>query len=304
MIYTVTLNPSVDYVLNVDDFQPGILNRSMSEYKYPGGKGINVSRVLNNLGVQNTALGFCGGFTGNFICDSLKKEGILVNFITIKDDCRINVKIKSCEESEINAHGPAIDTQSLAQLIKQIEQIANGDCLVLAGNIQKSLPQDIYAQIQDKCHDKQIHIIVDTTDKSLLASLAKQPFLIKPNHHELGEIFNVTLNSIPEIIKYAHKLQDMGARNIIVSLAKDGALLIDAEQNVYHANAPDGILRNSVGAGDSLIGGFIADYTQNNDLTSAFKYGVAAGSATAFSMDLCTFSEVEKLLPQINIKKI
>jgi 1-phosphofructokinase len=303
MIYTVTFNPSVDYVVGVDDFQQGKINRLKSEYKYPGGKGINVSRVLNNLDIKSKALGFIGGFTGEFIKTSLEKEGIATDFIQVQEDTRINVKLKSNEETEINGAGPDIDEEALNILFNMLEELGSEDYLVLAGNVQKTLPRDIYAQIQEKLMNNKAKVIVDTTGEALTATLKYKPFLIKPNNHELSEIFGVEIATQEDIIVYAKKLLEMGADNVIVSMAGEGALLICGE-GVYHAQAPKGEVKNSVGAGDSLIGGFLANYSKSLNLTEAFRWGVASGSATAFSLDLCTKDEVEKLLVQIKVTKL
>ncbi len=303
MIYTVTFNPSVDYVVGVDDFQQGKINRLKSEYKYPGGKGINVSRVLNNLDIKSKALGFIGGFTGEFIKTSLEKEGIDTDFIQVQEDTRINVKLKSNEETEINGAGPDIDEEALNILFNMLEELGSEDYLVLAGNVQKTLPRDIYAQIQEKLMNNKAKVIVDTTGEALTATLKYKPFLIKPNNHELSEIFGVEIVTQEDIIVYAKKLLEMGAENVIISMAGEGALLI-CREGVYHAEAPKGEVKNSVGAGDSLIGGFLANYSKSLDLTEAFRWGVASGSATAFSLDLCTKDEVEKLLVQIKVTKL
>jgi 1-phosphofructokinase len=303
MICTVTLNPSIDYVIKVDDFRAGAVNRVASEDKYPGGKGINVSRVLNNFGIKNKALGFIGGFTGEFIKNSLQNQGVYTDFIEVAGDTRINVKLKSKEETEINGAGPIVKEEDLNKLFVKIETLDSEDYLVLAGNVQKSLPANVYSLIQEKCLSKKVKVIVDTTGEALTSTLKYKPFLIKPNNHELGEIFGVKIQSREEIIQYAQKLRDKGAENIIISMAAHGALLL-CDEGVYHASAPKGIVKNSVGAGDSMIAGFLASYSQNLNIVDAFKYGAASGSATAFSMDLCKKQEVEALLKEINITKI
>lgn len=303
MIYTVTFNPSVDYMVEVNDFQQGKINRVKNEYKYPGGKGINVSRVLNNLDIKSKALGFIGGFTGEFIKTSLERQGVSTDFIQVQEDTRINVKLKSNEETEINGAGPDIDEKALSELFKMLKKLGSQDYLVLAGNVQKTLPRDIYAQIQEKLMDNKVKVIVDTTGQALTATLKYKPFLIKPNNHELSEIFGVEIITQEDIIVYAKKLLEMGAENVIVSMAGEGALLICGE-GVYHAEAPKGEVKNSVGAGDSLIGGFIANYTKSLDLTEAFRWGIASGSATAFSLDLCRKDEVKKLLSQVKVTKL
>lgn len=303
MIYTVTFNPSVDYIVQVENFLPGTINRVKGDYKYPGGKGINVSRVLNNLDVESKALGFIGGFTGDFIKASLEENGVYTDFIKVQEDTRINVKLKSNEETEINGAGSNIDEKALNQLFKKLEKLGSEDYLVLAGNIQRTLPRNIYAQIQERLVKNKVKVIVDTTGEALTATLKHKPFLIKPNNHELSEIFGVEINTREDIVFYAKRLLDMGAENVIISMAGEGALLV-CKEGVYHAAAPKGDVKNSVGAGDSLIGGFLASYSQNLDLIEAFKWGIASGSATAFSLDLCTKDEVEKLLSEIKVTKL
>lgn len=303
MIYTITFNPSIDYVVQVENFMPGEVNRVKQDFKYPGGKGINVSRVLNNLNVKSKALGFIGGFTGEYIMNALKNEGIDTDFIKVKGDTRINVKLKSNEETEINGAGPQIDRNDIEKLFEKIEKLTSDDFLVLAGNVQKTLPIDIYGQIQKNCLNNNVKVIVDTTGEALLNTLKHKPFLIKPNNHELSEIFNVPINTQEEIIHYGNKLLDMGAQNVIVSMASNGALLI-CNEGVYHASAPKGTVKNSVGAGDSVIAGFLANYTSSLDIIKAFKWGASSGSATAFSLDLCKKDEVERLLEQVEIIKL
>jgi 1-phosphofructokinase len=303
MIYTVTFNPAIDYVINVDDFKSGVVNRVASEEKFAGGKGINVSRVLNNLGVKSKALGFIGGFTGKFIVDSLESQGVNTNFIEASGDTRINVKLKSKEETEINGSGPIIKEEDLNKLFKIIESLTFEDYLVLAGNVQKSVQSDIYAVLQQKCESKGVKVVVDTTGDALVATLKNKPFLIKPNNHELGEIFNKELTDRDEIIKYAKKLIGMGAQNVIISMAEKGALLI-CESGVYHATPAKGTVKNSVGAGDSVIAGFLAKYSVTNDLIEAFRWGATSGSSTAFSKDLCKKEDVEHYLPQVTVTKI
>lgn len=303
MIYTVTFNPSIDYVIKVENFTAGTVNRVVDENKYAGGKGINVSRVLNNLGIKSRALGFIGGFTGQFIESFLQKEEIYTDFIQVNGDTRINVKLSSNEETEINGSGPNIGEEDLNKLFGKIDALNSEDILVLAGNVQKSLPRNIYSQIQEKVKNKEVKVVVDTTGEALISTLRHKPFLIKPNNHELGEIFNIEIYKKEDIIKYSQKLREMGAQNVIISMAGEGALLICSE-GVYHASAPKGIVKNSVGAGDSLIAGFLASYSKTQDINEAFRYGVASGSATAFSMDLCKREEVEKLLVQVKITKL
>lgn len=303
MIYTVTFNPAIDYVINVDDFKSGEVNRVVSEEKFAGGKGINVSRVLNNLGVKSKALGFIGGFTGKFIIDSLENQGVETDFVEVSGDTRINVKLKSNEETEINGGGPIITEEDLEKLFNIIGKLGADDYLVLAGNVQNSVPRDVYAVIQEKCATNKVKVIVDTTGEALVATLKNKPFLIKPNNHELGEIFNIELEEREDIIKYAQKLRDMGALNVIISMAAKGALLI-CDSGVYHASPAKGIVKNSVGAGDSVIAGFLASYSKDSDIVEAFRWGATSGSATAFSKDLCKKEDVEYYLPQVIVTKL
>lgn len=303
MIYTVTFNPAIDYVLEIDNFEPGAVNRVKNNEKFAGGKGINVSRVLNNLNVKSIALGFVGGFTGKFIEDSLKEQGMETNFIKVEEDTRINVKLKSSIETEINGSGPNITSENLDKLFKIIESLTSDDYLVLAGNVQKSVPTDIYSTIQKKCISNNVKVIVDTTGDALVSTLKNKPFLIKPNNHELGEIFDKKLETKEDIIFYAKKLIEIGAQNVIISMAEKGALLINTT-GVYHATPAKGTVKNSVGAGDSVIGGFLAEYSQSKDIIEAFRYGAASGSTTAFSKDLCTKEDVEHYLPQVLVTKI
>ncbi|MCB2361333.1 1-phosphofructokinase [Clostridium estertheticum] len=303
MIYTVTFNPAIDYVITVDDFKAGSINRVDSEEKFAGGKGINVSRVLNNIGIKTKALGFVGGFTGKFIIDSLESQGVETDFIELNGDTRINVKLNSKEETEINGAGPIIKDEDLNKLFKIVEGLTSNDYLVLSGNVQKSVPRDIYARLQKKCASNNVKVVVDTTGDALVATLQNKPFLIKPNNHELGEIFNKELTDTDEIIKYAKKLIVMGAQNVIISMAERGALLI-CESGVYHATPAKGKVQNSVGAGDSVIAGFLAKYSQSKDLIEAFRWGATSGSATAFSKDLCKKEDIEHYLAQVIVNKL
>lgn len=300
MIYTLTLNPSIDYIVHVDNLETGKVNRTTMDTKFPGGKGINVSRVLSNLGVENVALGFLGGFTGKFIEDSLHDLGINTDFVKVAGDTRINVKVKSNKETEINGAGPDISETELSTLLNKLSALKSGDILVLAGSIQKTLPSDLYLKIQREVASHGAKVVVDTSGEALVEAIKNKPFLIKPNNHEIEEIFNVKIESRDELVAYGKKLVDMGAENVIISMAGDGALLICSE-GVFFGNAPKGEVKNSVGAGDSLVGGFLAKYYETQDLLKSFKNGIASGSVSAFSMDLCTKEDVEKLLPIINI---
>lgn len=304
MIYTVTFNPSLDYIVRVDEFKIGEVNRTSGEEIYPGGKGINVSIVLNNLGVKSVALGFVSGFTGEEIEKRVKECGVNSNFIKLKNgNSRINVKLKSSVESEINAQGPKIEKEDLNELFYKLQRVQEDDFLVLSGSIPNTMPENIYEDIMKKLKDKHIKVIVDATSNLLLNVLKYKPFLIKPNHHELGELFNTTIKTDEDIICYGKKLQSMGAENVVISMAEKGAVFISSSGEVIKSEAPKGVLKNSVGAGDSMVAGFIFGYLKNKDLIEAFKFGVATGSATAFSKGLATKGQVEMLLKQKIIAK-
>ena len=300
MIYTITFNPALDYIVRVDNFKTGQVNRTSYEEIYAGGKGINVSIVLNNLDVENIALGYIAGFTGDEIENRVKSMGCKTDFIKLNNGMsRINVKLKSNEESEINGQGPAINDSDLDELFNKLDSLKEGDVLVLAGSIPNTLPENIYEIIMKRLENKNIKIIVDATKDLLLNVLKYRPFLIKPNHHELAELFNVELKNEDEIIIYAKKLKEMGAKNVLISMAGDGAIFITEDNKVIKSNVPKGKLVNSVGAGDSMVGGFIAGYLNNGDLEEAFKMGVATGSASAFSEGLATKDKVYELLKEI-----
>lgn len=300
MIYTITFNPALDYIVRVDDFKLGEVNRTSYEEIYAGGKGINVSIVLNNLDVENVALGFIAGFTGEEIENKVKSMGCKTDFIKLNNGMsRINVKLKSNEESEINGQGPDINDDELDKLYKKLDLLKEGDVLVLAGSIPNTLPENIYEIIMERLENKKVKIIVDATKDLLLNVLKYKPFLIKPNHHELGELFNTKINNEDEIILYAKKLKEMGARNVLISMAGDGAIFITEDNRVIKSKVPKGTLVNSVGAGDSMVGGFIAGYLNEGNLEEAFKMGVATGSASAFSEGLATKDKVNELLKEI-----
>ncbi len=297
MIYTVTFNPAIDYVVRMSsDLLPGMTNRSDSEECYFGGKGINVSTILNNLGLKNTALGFTAGFTGKAIAESVSKRGILADFIELpKGISRINVKIKGREETEINAQGPVIPTDAQNRLMEKINTLKDGDMLILAGSIPNSLPSDVYEKIIALVSDRKIDVVVDATKDLLKNVLKYHPFLIKPNNHELGEMFGTALTTDAEIEAHARKLQEMGARNVLISMAGDGAMLISEDGEKYRIGVPKGKVSNSVGAGDSMVAGFIAGYLKTQKYEEALKMGTAAGSATAFSDDLATKEAIMEL---------
>ncbi|NKE07275.1 1-phosphofructokinase [Mesobacillus selenatarsenatis] len=300
MIYTLTLNPSVDYIVEADEIQLGSLNRTSNETKLPGGKGINVSRVLSSLGVESKATGFIGGFTGRYVEEFLNREGVQTGFVNVEGDTRINVKIKSGSETEINARGPEISSHAIDSLKEQIMKLGTGDYLVLAGSIPASMPDSIYEEVVQICRDTGAEIIVDAEGDLLKDILSHRPFLIKPNHHELGQFFNKEITDSDEAIFYGKKLVEAGAKNVIVSLAEKGAVFIN-EHDAYKATVPQGEVKSSVGAGDSMVAGFLAQYLKSRDIKEAFRYSVASGSATAFSIGLCTPDKVEKLLPEVKI---
>ena len=297
MIYTVTFNPSLDYVIQVDSLRLGEVNRTTSEQIYPGGKGVNVSIVLKNLGFDNVALGFIAGFTGDEVEHQIKSFGCKTDFIRVeKGNTRINVKIRSSEESEINGQGPAISQENLNTLLEKLEKLQEGDILVLAGSIPNTLPNDTYEKIMERIAPKRVRIVVDTTRDLMLKVLKYHPFLIKPNTHELGEMFGVTLHTDAEIIAYAGKLQKMGAQNVLVSMAGKGAIFLADNGRVSQSLPPKGERINSVGAGDSMVAGFLAGFLETGDYSHALKMGLCTGSASAFSEWLATRNQVEQLM--------
>lgn len=296
MIYTVTFNPAIDYAIGVENLQPGMTNRASYEQLLPGGKGLNVSTILNNLGIENTALGFIAGFTGKEIKRSFEALGGKSDFIELKNGIsRINVKIKSDKETEINAVGPVIDDVAMSELLKKLNMLKDGDTLILAGSIPSSLPDSLYSDIMKMLSDRNIMIAVDATKDLLINVLEHKPFLVKPNNHELGEIFGVTLKTREEVVPYAKKLQEKGAKNVLISMAGEGAVLIAKTGDVLMSEAPKGTVKNSVGAGDSMVAGFIAGWYEKRDYKHAFKMGLSAGSASAFSEMLATKSEIERV---------
>ncbi|KAF6576967.1 1-phosphofructokinase [Paenibacillus polymyxa] len=302
MIYTVTLNPSIDYIVEVDDLKLGDLNRMKRDLKLPGGKGINVSRVLNQLGADSTAIGFLGGFTGRFIDDTLREESIKTDFVMIEDDTRINIKLKHGDETEINGLGPVIREQEADALVQKLAALQKNDIVVLSGSIPPSLGGDFYDRLISVCQQTGAEFVIDTTGEALMKALVHKPLLIKPNHHELAELFGVSIHSKEEIVTYGRKLLEAGAKNVLISMAGEGALFITADE-VYHANVPAGTVKNSVGAGDSMIAGFVGTLALHGDPIEAFRAGVASGSATAFSDDLATREKIEQLRPQVTISK-
>lgn len=296
MIYTVTFNPALDYVVHMDHLVTDAVNRSRGEAVFYGGKGINVSIVLHHLGIASKALGFVAGFTGEEIEKGLKEQGIDTDFVHLKKGMsRINVKIKAEEETEINGQGPDISEEELNELFGKLEQLEKGDMLVLAGAIPASLPSNMYEMIMERLSGKGVSVTVDATRDLLLNVLKYHPFLIKPNNHELGEMFQVVCNTEDDIRKYAQKLQEQGAENVLVSMAGDGAFLLTKEKTSYIIDVPDGEVINSVGAGDSMVAGFLASYLTEHDYEKALRLGTAAGSATAFSEGLAEKEDIERL---------
>ena len=300
MIYTVTFNPSLDYIVSVDDFKLGLTNRTSSELMLPGGKGLNVSMVLGNLEIDNTAFGFVAGFTGDEIVRRVEEMGVKSEFIRIRDGfSRINLKLKSIDGTEINGCGPEISPEAVEQLMEKLDVLKEGDVLVLAGSIPNSMPDDIYKKIMERLAGRNVMIVVDATKELLVNVLEYHPFLVKPNNHELGEIFGVTLSRREEVVPYARKLREMGAVNVLVSMAGEGAVLAAEDGSIYQAPAPKGKLVNGVGAGDSMVAGFLAGWMERKDYQHAFRMGISAGSASAFSELLATKKEIEAVYAEL-----
>lgn len=296
MIYTVTFNPSLDYIVGTEGFQLGNTNRTVSELMLPGGKGINVSTVLKNLGIESTALGFTAGFTGEEIRRRVGELGFRSEFIDVGNGfSRINVKMKEFDGTEINGQGPVIGEEAVGRLLERLDSLEEGDTLVLAGSIPSSMPDSIYSDILARLEGRGIVFVVDATKDLLLNVLKYRPFLIKPNHHELGEIFGVELENREDVVPYAERLQEQGAQNVLVSMGGKGAVLLDAEGNVHMLPVPKGTLVNAVGSGDSMVAGFLAGWTEKKDYEHAFMMGISAGSASAFSELLATEEEIRRL---------
>ena len=297
MIYTVTFNPSLDYIIRVDNLTLGAVNRVNYENILPGGKGINVSIVLGNLGHKSVALGFTAGFTGREIEDRMRSYGADCDFIHVAEGMsRINVKVKSNEESEINGLGPKITEADVDALFAKLDELKAGDYLVIAGSVPSMLPSDMYERIMERLDGRGINIAVDAERDLLTRVLQYHPFVIKPNNHELGDIFGVKLTTREEVVPYARKLQEQGARNVIISMAGEGAVFVSEDGEVAMSEAPKGTVVNSVGAGDSMVAGFLAGVIETGDMAQAFRMGLCTGSASAFSPDLATRPEVEALL--------
>ncbi|ARF13357.1 1-phosphofructokinase [Sporosarcina ureae] len=304
MIFTCTFMPTVDYTAYLSNFERGELNRTNEVYYYPGGKGINVSRVVHRLGAETVACGFIGGFTGDYIEDFLQKEGIKTDFIRTTDITRINVKIKSTEETELNGPGPILNEKNFQRLLERISRLTEDDWLVIAGRIPASLPSSFVSELATLCEKNKVRLVVDTSGPALKQIMEiTKPFLIKPNEQELGELVGKTIHSKQEAVGYAKKLVGEGIQHVVISMGKEGALYVSATETLA-ATAPKGKLVNSVGAGDSLVSGFIASYSIDGHAENAFRYGVASGSATAFQSDLCKKEDVESLLSQVIITKL
>ena len=306
MIYTVTLNPSIDYVVNMEQLVEGMVNRVSTEHFYAGGKGINVSQILNQHGISNRALGFISGFTGNFIEGSLKEKGIDTDFIRLSEGySRINMKIKTTtDETEINGMGPHIPKTEIDKLYRQLDLLTADDTLVLAGSIPATLPDDFYEKMMEHVQDRGVKVVVDATKNLLLNVLTYRPFLIKPNHHEIAEMFGVTISTTEDLLQYGNRLKDMGARNVLISMGGDGAILLAENGEVYRSNVPKGVVKNSVGAGDSMVAGFIAGYEKTQCYEQALRLGAASGCATAFSSDVATAEEILALVKEIVVQKL
>ena len=300
MIYTITFNPALDYISQVENFETGKINRTKTEKILPGGKGLNVSTVLKNLGIESIALGFIAGFTGEELKRNIEEKGIKTDFINVeKGITRINVKISSNKETALNGNGPEITEEDINKLLEKIEKITKEDMVILAGNIPRCINNDIYEIICKTLEKNNVTFVVDATKELLMNVLKYKPFLIKPNKEELEETFKEKIETKEDIIVHAKKLQLMGAQNVLISLGGEGAILVTTEEKEYYSKAPKGKVLNTVGAGDSMVAGFIAGYEQSGDFEQAFKMGIATGSASSFSMNLATAEEVANLLKEI-----
>lgn len=303
MIYTVTLNPSIDFIVRLDHLELGSVNRMTSDDKFAGGKGINVSRILQRLDVDNTATGFIGGFTGRFVEDGLTAEGIKTNFVQVSEDTRINVKIKAGEETEINGAGPKISDEKLEELKAILAGLSSEDTVVFAGSAPSSLGNQVYNTLIPIAKKAGAEVVCDFEGQTLLDSLNYQPLLVKPNSHELADIFGVELNGLEDIEKYAREILAKGAKNVIISMAGDGALLVTPEA-AYFAKPIKGTVKNSVGAGDSMVAGFTGEYVKSGDPIEALKWGVACGTATTFSNDLATAEFIKETYQEVEVEKL
>ena len=303
MIYTVTLNPSIDFIVRLDELTLGSVNRMTSDDKYAGGKGINVSRVLKRLAIDNTATGFIGGFTGRFVTEGLDAEGITTDFVEVDQDTRINVKIKAQSETEINGAGPVITDKQLAELEAILSKLTRDDIVFFAGSAPANLGNQVYKKLIPLVKETGAEVVCDFEGQTLLDALDYQPVLVKPNNHELADIFEVELSNLADIEKYARKLLAKGAQNVIISMAGDGALLVTKEA-AYFAKPIKGSVKNSVGAGDSMVAGFTGQYAKTHDAVEAFKWGVACGTATTFSDDLATAEYINDIYEKVKVEKL
>lgn len=302
VIYTVTLNPAIDYIVRLDHVATGEVNRMASDDKFAGGKGINVSRILKRLAIDNTATGFLGGLTGRFITDVLEAEQIKTHFVAVDQDTRINVKIKADEETEINGNGPEVTPSQLSELENILSSLSAADVVVFAGSAPASLGNKIYKDLIQKTRATGAQVVCDFEGQTLIDSLEFAPQLVKPNNHELGDIFGVTLTELDEIERYAKQILDKGAQNVIISMAGDGALLVSPE-GTYFAKPIKGTVKNSVGAGDSMVAGFTGKLSETGDVLEAFKWGVACGTATTFSDDLATAEFIRETYKKVEVEK-
>lgn len=295
MIYTVTFSPALDYIVDLDKLDVGAINRTKKETMLPGGKGINVSIVLSNLNTKSVAMGFVGGFIGKYIEDEMKKHNIKTDFVHLNGNTRINIKIKGMVETAINGQGPKVSDYNIEELINKLTKLTSKDVLVISGAIPNTLPSDTYERILERIKDQNVQLIVDTTKETLLKTLPYHPVLVKPNKEELEELFSIKINNDEELVNNAKKLIELGAQNVIVSLGGDGALLVKQNGEYKITRSPKGKVINTVGAGDSLVAGFIDEYYRSGDINKAFKRGIACGSASAFSENLATLEKVEEL---------
>lgn len=306
MIYTITANPSIDYVLQLDAMTVGEVNRTTSDVKLPGGKGVNVSRILNELALDSTALGFVGGATGEMFENLLQQHQLNTNFTKVSDDTRINVKInavKQNEETEINGTGPKITADEKAEFIELLKKVGNGDVVIMSGSLPKNIETTFYLDIAKMIQAQGADFVIDTTGQALLDTLPLHPLVVKPNNHELAELFDTTFKNEQDIVDNARKLLDQGAKHVLVSMAGDGALLVTKDK-VFKANAAKGTVINSVGAGDSMIAGFVGTFMKTNDPIESFHIGAACGSATAFSQDIAVKSKIDEVYQAINISQV
>lgn len=299
MIYTVTFSPALDYIVDLDELKVGAINRSKKEKMLAGGKGINVSFVLSNLGTKSVAMGFLGGFIGDYIQKQVQSKGIDCDFVRLDGNTRINVKLKGMVETAINGQGPEVGEEKIEELIKKLEALNEEDILVISGAIPSNLPSDTYERILDRIKNQHVQLVVDTTKETLLKTLPHHPILVKPNKEELEELFSSSISNDEDLIFYAKKLIEMGAQNVIVSLGGEGAMLVKGDGSHLKQASPKGKAINTVGAGDSLVAGFLDEYVRSRDIEKAFKRGIATGSASAFSEELATLEEVEALLKTI-----